>query len=70
MICHPIKPTLGRWHIRIGFDRPHYCELGWRRFEFACFRINAKPEPGECYSKKHYTGFWLRIRFFWPVEIE
>lgn len=33
-------------------------------------KVHTMPDHGEMCSRKHYTGFWLRMRFFWPVEIE
>lgn len=73
MICYPIRPTVGKWHVRLGFSSLLFIgdyTIGWRRFEFAVFRLNCKPEPGAQCTRKHYTGFWFRMRFFWPMEIE
>lgn len=67
------KPQVGKWSIVCRISKPHEywgCE-GWRVLDFGVFKLHTQPEPGERYThRKHYDGFWFRICFWLPFEVE
>ena len=67
----PERWTIGKLHLVIGSQRLwEASSLGWRRFHLGLFVVKSLPEEGARFGPEHYRGFWLKVAYWLPFEIE
>lgn len=61
------KKIIGKWQfVLTAGDDFRYRGDGWNVADIGIFKLNSLPRDGERPSKRNYTGFWLRFRFWVP----
>lgn len=63
------KKILNKWQfvLTAGSDF-RYRGDGWRVADVGIFKLTSLPDDGIRPNKRHYKGFWLRFRFWLPLD--
>ncbi len=63
------KKVLDKWQLVLAVDHDfRYRGDGWRVLDFGIFKLKVMPPDGVIPRKENYKGFWIRFRFWLPIE--
>jgi hypothetical protein len=65
-----LEPVIGKrqWWFRITRSFNAIDPPGWRVFDAGIIRLKEIPEAGKPILRKHYSGIWIRFRFWFPID--